>query len=335
MSSETVDGYTPPPVRGGIGREWPDPFLEFWIEIPDSVLIQTRNARRLGVETILITGANTLVGANLMAELSASNQVFGVSADASPNECFAAYQPTVVIHCGSASNACWASPGEPDQTASDWAEAARVAECRFVLISSDAVFSGPWMFHEEDCSAVCESPEAKRIRAIEQSVIATDPNALVVRTHAFGWTPTGSGWLEDGLAALESQQVIAADTTRHATPILATELASLVMQAIESDLTGVCHIAGAERVNPTQFWQQVAREFGIGEVTTEIANATDRPARGFGRGETSLDCQRVRQELGGSLPMLSESLRKLHEQAENGFRDQLQSTVDETLPVAA
>ncbi len=287
------------------------------------------------METILITGANTLVGANLVAELSASYQVFGVNADASPAESLATYQPTVVIHCGPVSDGCWASNGVADQTACDWATAAESAGCRFALISSDAVFSGPWMFHEEDCPAVCDSSEAKQIRAIEQSVMAAHANALVVRTHAFGWSPTGEGWLENGLAVLESKKAIAADTTRHATPILATELAALVMQAIENNLTGPCHIAGSERVNPTQFWQQVAREFGIGSVTAEMATATEQPSRGFGRGETSLDCQRIRQECGGSLPMLSESLRALHEQTENGFRDQLQSSAKEMLPVAA
>ncbi|WP_166822169.1 sugar nucleotide-binding protein [Thalassoroseus pseudoceratinae] len=287
------------------------------------------------METILITGANTMVGANLVAELSESNQVYGVDANTSASECFATYQPTIVIHCGSASEASWVADGEADHTASEWANAAQSAGCRFVLISSDVVFSGPWMFHEEDCQALCDSPEAKAIRKLEESVLKIDPNALVVRTHAFGWSPNSQGWLENGLAELESKKVLAADTTRHATPILATELATILMRAIENDLSGICHIAGAERVNPTQFWHQVAREFDIAGATSELATATAKSPRGFGRGETSLDCQRVRQELGCGLPMLTDSLRKLHEQTENGFRESLGSTTTEALSAAA
>jgi dTDP-4-dehydrorhamnose reductase len=202
------------------------------------------------------------------------------------------------------------------------------------MLSSDAVFTGPWMFHEEDCPSLCDSPQAVAIHEAEAGALAAHPKALVVRTHAFGWSPTGDSWLERRLSDLERRRERPADTQRHATPILATDLAAVVAKALDANTTGVVHVAGAERVNPTQFLQQLAREFGVPPVNSRTAGPTADRQDGFGRGETSLDCRRARLELGVSLPMLAEGLRRLRKQRDNGFRDRL-GTRCETLQYAA
>jgi dTDP-4-dehydrorhamnose reductase len=227
-------------------------------------------------------------------------------------------------------DAAWASGGRIDRlrdTAVEatvrWAEAAAEAGCRFTLISPDSVFTGPWMFHDENCPSRCGSPEAVLLRELETSVLAAHPQALVVRTHAFGWSPSGDRWLEGQLAEIGRSGRIAADTVRHATPILASDLADLLSAAGRAGMTGLCHMAGAERVNPTQFLAALAREFGLPRLHTEYAPPTGNRACGFGRGETSLDCRRVRSELGLPLPLLADGLARLRAQRDEGHRERL------------
>ena len=104
-----------------------------------------------------------------------------------------------------------------------WARAVRDAGCRLTYLSSDAVFTGPWLFHAEDSPHHCQSLEAVRLRSYEELVARVVPDALIVRTHAFGWSPDGEGWVESLLGDLEDRAADA-DPVRHATPILATDL---------------------------------------------------------------------------------------------------------------
>ena len=78
-----------------------------------------------------------------------------------------------------------------------WIDAAHEAGCRLTLISSDAIFTGPWMFHAENSHSLCTSTEASLLKQIEQHAADKSADALIVRTHAIGWQPgSGHGWLE-------------------------------------------------------------------------------------------------------------------------------------------
>jgi dTDP-4-dehydrorhamnose reductase len=192
------------------------------------------------------------------------------------------------------------------------------------MISSDAVFTGPWMFHDENCTTLCPSAEATAIRHIESRVRELCSKTLIVRTNAFGWSPAGkNGWLESVLSALEANQPLPLDPICHATPILASDLADYLAPALEDELTGVFHIAGAERVSPHQFVKELASAFELGTPASRtIRELSSRPT-GFGRGEASLQTRRFCAEYDCSMPMLSEGLARLVEQHRSGGRDRL------------
>jgi dTDP-4-dehydrorhamnose reductase len=298
------------------------------------------------VDTQLIIGVESVLGANLAAALGESGgagRIVGLPGAAdSPREAFSTHNPSGVIHCGPAPDAAWASGGRWDrlrdtavESAVRWAQAAADAGRRFTLISPDAVFTGPWMFHEEDCPSYCHSPEAALLRELEERVLAAHPRALVVRTHAFGWSPGGERWIEAQLAEIGRSGRIAADTVRHATPILAADLADILAAAARAGMTGLAHAAGAERVNPTQFLAALAREFGLPRLHTEYAPPSGDRACGFGRGETSLDSRRIRLELGMPLPMLADGLARLRAQRDNGYRERLLSNAAAKRPAYA
>jgi dTDP-4-dehydrorhamnose reductase len=206
-----------------------------------------------------------------------------------------------------------------------WARAAKDAASRFTLISSDAVFTGPWMFHPETSRGLCDSQPARTVREAEAAVLEAHASALIVRTHVFGWTPEicGAGWIERELARLEAGAAGSHDPFRHATPLLATDFAEVLQQAWRESLSGLYHVAGAERTNPARFAQRLAQEFALpAPAASHPETLLDCP-RGFGCGETSLRTGAIRRALGISLPSLGDGLRRLREQAENGWRDRL------------
>ena len=303
------------------------------------------------MDTILIVGVDTVVGANLAAVLSESAAVSGLTrsrgmAGAGPiggcevlsdggersiRHVLGRVRPQHVVFCGPGADSCWdqaprlAFSGDSVSHMRAWARAAQETASGFTLISSDAVFTGPRMFHPETSPGLCESQPARILREAEAAVLEAHASALVVRTHVFGWTPEacGAGWIERELARLEQRTPGAHDPFRHATPLLATDFAEVLQQAWRESLSGLYHIAGAERTNPARFAQRLAQEFALAAPVASRPETLLECPRGFGCGETSLRTGAIRRALGISLPSLSDGLRRLREQAENGYRDRL------------
>jgi len=320
-----------------------------------NVLTQTaaghqKHARawRPSVKRLLIVGAETVVGANLATEASDRYQVVALTHEPrvsingcemltvgrdgqTPQEWLEDLQPDAVVLCGPASRSAWDASTEPSldenmaTTAGEWAVAARSQECHFTFISSDAVFSGPWMFHDEESQAFCPSAGAQAIRQAEKRVTEQCPPALIIRTNAFGWSPTGSstGWIDQILADLDRRSLQDYDFLRHGTPILATDLADILLRAIDENLGGLHHVAGAERVNPLQFATRLADHFELPWLAVRRAEESlDEPVVGFGASETSLQTKKIRKALCVAMPMLSEGLTRLRAQQQDGYCDQ-------------
>jgi len=302
------------------------------------------------VDTVLIAGLDSVAGINLAGYLADRYSVVGVSfsVPVSLEGCHSGYcpvqdendirewvesvRPDHLIYCGPASHSAWeaAESRQPDldsiDIAANWAAAARDYGARLTVISSDAVFTGPWIFHDENSTCRCESRPARCVGRIEKSAARQCPGALIVRTHVFGWSHD-EGMIERIVAQLDAGNAGPFDYQRHATPILATDFAEVLEQAWDVGLDGTYHIAGAERINPNRFVRRLAEEFGLPSPHPVDGNRLlERPV-GYGCGETSLHSMRLRRALGIAMPSIGEGLLRLREQRHNGFADALKSPV--------
>ncbi len=297
------------------------------------------------MNNLLVVGVETVVGANVAAALSDEWTVTALtrepgiriagctiheSQSGDPEAIAALLAETrahQVVFCGPAARSNWEgditlSP-EDSAEADLWACACRDAGCGFTLISSDAVLTGPWMFHEESSTSVCMSETAQAVRELEKRILGNGP-ALIVRTNAFGWSPAGvRGWLEQRLQEVRTRRLVQQDCLRHATPILATDLTGILNRAWSEGLTGLYHIGGAERVNPLSFVQRLADRFELPWLSVRREETLHQRAAGFGEGECSLQTKKIRKALCVAMPMLSECLQRLYEQDQNGFRARL------------
>jgi len=299
------------------------------------------------VHKLLVAGIDTVSGANLAAELAGRFDVLGLSLsdpisisgcrtdvceqhDAETiNGWIASERPDWLIVCGPAAHSSWSLnhdevPGNDDVTAiGHWARAAQSNGCHLTVISSDGVFRGPWMFHEEEAEHYCDSSAARAIRAIESEALDNCERTLIVRTNVYGWSPVPSapGFIEPVLQALEAGEACRLDCIRHATPILANDLAEILEEAYSKNLLGVYHIPGAERTNPFAFVRQLADRFGYNDVHIAADDWRTRGGRVFGDGETSLRSGNIRNALGVAPPMLSEGILRLYNQMLEGYRE--------------
>ena len=124
-------------------------------------------------------------------------------------------------------------------------------------LSSDAVFTGPWMFHGEDDQNFCDSAAAARILRQEARLRAIHPGALVVRTHVFGWGR--GGWLNRFEHFAGEREPESLDCVPHATPLYAGLLPPVLDEIHAAGVTGILHVAGSERIDQYGLGCRLAR----------------------------------------------------------------------------
>lgn len=307
-------------------------------------------------ERLVITGVDGTVGANLAVALAGRFAVLGLhqAPTVSLDGCQTARcavndaktltsavretKPHWIVHCGPFARSSWDVPDEtPDHAAEArtcrlLAQLAAQAEGRLTVLATDAVFAGPRMFHCEKAPTTRSHPFAQAALRWERALQKT--TALVVRTHAYGWSPAGAapGFAEQTWQALAEGVFRPLAVDRHATPILATDLAILLHRAYVRGLEGICHIAGAERTSQHHFAVELAMACGLKGPLAPTEGTPNTDPRRARLGETSLNTQRARRDLDAAMPLLRDGLARFAEQAQSGFRARLQARPQ---PIAA
>jgi len=304
------------------------------------------------VASVLVTGVDGWVGGNVAAALADRAVVRGLFRDrpVALNGCTTepwdprdpgdvrrrvlAASPHWIVHCGALARGSWDLPDHPGAAALGREESAicsvlvGLAErlgARLTVISTDAVFSGPRLFHDEQSPATGRHPVALAARQLERELAR--PGVLVVRTHAYGWSPdqTEPCFAEWAWQALSEGEVCSFSPWRSATPILASDLAELLWSSYRRGLEGCYHLAGAERTSAYRFAVELAAAFGLRGAAVDCLEQPPWDGRAESLDETSLGTRRAQHALGRPLPMLREGLDRFARQARNGFRDRLRS----------
>ena len=216
----------------------------------------------------------------------------------------------VVVFCGGAAESSWNAGFGRLKPESKWlrvlVDQLNSTTTRLVYVSSDSVFGGPWIFHNDDSQSFSDDSTARQIRKWEELVASVD-NSLIVRTNVPGRGIGSESFCEriaERLAAGESEQV---DGGRFATPVSSLEFSRVLTEALAVGMSGYLNIGGAERTSPFRF-------------ATALAAALDydnqhliprKPAEPVC--ESSLRCQRLRKALEITAPLLRDTINDIVE----------------------
>jgi dTDP-4-dehydrorhamnose reductase len=299
------------------------------------------------MDRLVVTGVDSLMGNHIAATLSDRFEVIGlwqrvpvtlpgvqmeqVAWDQLDKlaERLDTHDPDWIVHCGPMARSAWDElPAwfdeiEPHQVPFakvllDWTEK---NESELSVMSTDAVFAGPRLFHAENCPPTGGGPLASVAREVEDILEGT--HALVVRTHAYGVTPEHeppcfAEWLWN---ALSDGQVVALDAERHATPVPATAVAEMVAAAYEKQMQGLLHIGGSERVNCFRFGAEMALAGGFSgkHVRFKPSNHTQRYQTLMC--ESSLNVWRARRVLKQVPPAVRDGLAMFAQQMQGSAQE--------------
>lgn len=223
-----------------------------------------------------------------------------------------------IVFCGGAAQSSWDADFGDFEREDDWLAACIAAidssAQRLIFISSDAVFCGPWLFHDDDSSSLAADELARRLLKQESCVKAVS-DSLIVRTNVLD--ASGESFLNAADDAISAGNPIKIEASIFATPIAAANFGEALATCITSGTSGYVNIGGAERLTPFQFAMALANHLSLDTSSIEPL-ATNRGAR-----ERSMRCQRLRLEHKQSPPLMANTVEHLADL----FRQQLEECI--------
>lgn len=267
--------------------------------------------------TWLVTGVSGFLGANAAALLGDHVTVVGLVRDGQPlpwcprvvagdlldptslQRAVDTAQPDVVLHCAALADhgACERDPEAAMAINVQGTVAlAAATDARFVLISTDAVFSGATGDYRED-DPVSPTTVYGRTKALAEEHVADRSSALVVRTNFFGWSPSGQrSILEFFVHGLERGDPLPGFTNYTVTSTYVGDLIPQIRSLVAEEITGVVHLTSSDSLSKYEFGRTVAEVWGHDPdlITPALSPIPDR--------DLSLNCSRAASLLGDSLP---------------------------------
>lgn len=303
---------------------------------------------------ILITGVSGLLGINLAYTAIEKYEVVGVLHDQVLHDPgFTTLQadlleqggiarvldegrPDWVINCAALANldACERRPELAQRLNAELpgrlaGEAAKRG-LRFLQVSTDAVFDGAKGGYDEEDAPSPISVYGRTKRMAELAVKAAHPHVLIVRPNFFGWSVSGSRSLAEFFHnKLKANQKVQGFIDRIFCPLVATDLALIMLELLEKDARGLYHAASFDHLSKYEFGVNIAKRFDLDPDLIQPMETGDTSApRSL---NLTLRANRLAKILGRRMSTIADGIDELFAQFQSGYRDRLQSLA--SLPV--
>jgi dTDP-4-dehydrorhamnose reductase len=305
---------------------------------------------------ILITGASGLLGLNLALEACKQHTVFGIVnqhplhtnaftviqtdllAPGALETLFEQTQPDWVIHCAALADleACEADPALasqlntelPRQLAHLCAQnsrhvtrgGARNHPVQLVHISTDAVFDGMRGGYKETDETNPVGVYSHTKLDAEQEVAAENPDAMIARVNLFGWSMKGTRSLaEFFFNNLSAGKQVNGFVDVIFCPLLANDLANLLLRMLELGLKGLYHVVGGECISKYDFGLRLAKRFGLDASLITPISVQQAGLKAARAPNLSLHTDKLTRALGKSLPGVSPALDRFYTLYQQGY----------------
>tara|TARA_B110000971_G_scaffold208972_1_gene234604 strand:- start:1425 stop:3491 length:2067 start_codon:yes stop_codon:yes gene_type:complete len=197
------------------------------------------------------------------------------------------------------------------------AKACLEMKIKLVHISTDHLFDGSTAFADEKVSFSAVNVYGKTKGEGEQAILASNPNALIIRTNFFGWGPEYKASFSDKIIkSLENNKPPNLFSDVYYTPISVKTLSEKINLLIEKEAKGVFNVSSNERITKYQFGLMIAKAFGYPIKLiqkTSIENAVNLIVRPK---DMSLSNHKLCTFLDSSVPSLEKQIHQLKLESE-------------------
>jgi dTDP-4-dehydrorhamnose reductase len=287
---------------------------------------------------ILVTGASGLLGSSvLLRTLEVRKEVVGIynrypfrpsgaaahSIDLTDfdatRRAVTALRPSTIIHCAAATNVDWCEEHMHEahrinvKASSFLAQLANEINAKLVYVSTDGIFDGTrGHYSETDLPAPLNVYAQSKVLA-EQEVQQAHSSALIVRLTFYGRNVQPKQSLAEWvLDQLRQGRAVPGFTDVYFCPILVNDLAEIILEMVDRDLSGIYHVVGAEKISKYEFASRLATTFGFNPAQVAPSKIADAQLRARRPRDTSLNTEKVSRALGRSVPGVDTGLQRFH-----------------------
>jgi dTDP-4-dehydrorhamnose reductase len=304
--------------------------------------------------SVLITGAAGLLGANLvLAGVDSGEDVIAatgsnhIRADVVPSftldllglgaaaSLIEATRPRAVINSAAGVDVARCESDREyafrlnAEVPGELAAACRRVGSRFIQISTDAVFGGESNDPYDELDATGPVNQYGRAKlAGERAVMDANADALVVRTTIYGWNAQPKESLgEFFVTRLARGQRVPGFADVWMTPILASDLADMLLRLLRLDATGILHVCGSECVSKADFGRRIAIAFGYDPELVDSVSIRDHPLSAPRPMRPCLKVSRA-EALLGAMPTVDEGVERFCRTRDLGLPARLNSLLE-------
>ncbi|RQG96040.1 dTDP-4-dehydrorhamnose reductase [Natrarchaeobius chitinivorans] len=235
------------------------------------------------------------------------------------------YQPDTVVNCAALTDVDGCETSEATAAAINGTAPGELAgvcaarDIQFVHISTDYVFDGTATepYTESEPTNPIQVYGESKLQG-EQNVQETDAASLILRL-SFVYGVRGDTTELVGFPAWVRETLRAGDDVplfvdQQFTPTRAGQAAATILDFLETEATGIYHVASRSCVTPHEFGHKIARLQGANadliqeSERSDVSRDAPRPAY------TCLDVRAVEDELGRRQPTLEDDLRAIETQ---------------------
>lgn len=237
-------------------------------------------------------------------------------------------RPSAIIHCAATTDVDY-SENHPDEVHENnvrasafLAQLAAEINAQFMQISTDSVFDGHQGHNSETDTPFPLNVYARSKLLAEQEVTRTHPRALIVRVNFYGWNIHG----RKGLAQWIIDQLSQGKTLKgfrdvFFCPLLVNDLAEILLTMQDSELAGIYHVVGSERISKYEFATRLAMAFGFDPSQIIPSSIADANLRAVRPRDTSLQTEKISLAIGRPMPDVASGIQKFRNQYDqNRFR---------------
>jgi dTDP-4-dehydrorhamnose reductase len=162
----------------------------------------------------------------------------------------------------------------------------------------------------------------------EREVLRENPVASIARVNLYGWNAQN----KQSLAEWVLQQLMLGNPVPGFSdvffcPILANDVAEVLLALLDQNLTGLYHVVGSQSISKFAFARQVAATFGFDPGQVVAARAADAKLRAQRPRNTSLNTEKICAALGRSMPDTAAGLRRFARLRESGYSERMKTSM--------
>jgi len=194
----------------------------------------------------------------------------------------------------------------------------------FVHISTDHLFSGEQRLVSETETFCPVNVYGQTKADAETLVLASNPNALILRSNFFGWgTKYRQSFSDYVIYANQNGEYVTLFDDVFFTPVIASELALITHELLNLGASGIFNVVSDDRISKFEFGMMLAKTFSLDSRLIENGNIANHPSLVPRPRDMSLSNRKVSEFIDRPIGRVQEFIDELYFQRSSGVEAEL------------